>query len=51
MNTDEQIKQFAAEIAEKLTDKERKSGINTSFPEAARQMIIHKLTKEGWTKV
>ncbi len=47
---DEQIKQFAAEIVQKVTAKERKTGIHTNLSESLRQMIIHKLSKEGWSK-
>jgi len=47
------IKQFAKEILQKINDRVRRVGNarpDLHMPEAVRQMIEHKLNKEGWVK-
>ena len=42
---------FANEIREKMMDRIRKKGYDDMhYPDAIRDMIAFKLTKEGWTK-
>lgn len=45
------IKKFAMEILEKIKERQRKKGFgDMNIGEAIRQMIEHKMTKEGWSK-
>lgn len=49
---DAEIKSFATNLAFKLYDKYRGGGFYISdVSESLRQMVEHKLKKEGWTKL
>lgn len=46
------IKKFAKEISQKLLEKRNllRNGYCSDISDAVRQMIEHKMNKEGWTK-
>lgn len=49
--SEDDIKRFALDIVEKIKDRQRKKGFqDMNIGEAIRQMVEHKLRKEGWTK-